>query len=386
MGEFRMPTLGADMNVGTLVEWRKEPGDRVDRGDIVAVVETDKADIEVEVFTPGVVERLLVEPGTKVPVGTPLAFIREDGEAPAPERQAPAPAAALAEAPPPRPARRPRRAAEAGRILVSPSARHLAEELGVDLAAVTGTGPGSRIMRKDVEAAAGPRPAAAPEGERLERMRRAIASAMTRSAREIPQFHVATAIDLSRSLAWLAEANGKRPVTERLLYSVLLLKAVALAVHEVPELNARWEGDRAVPADHVNLGVAVSLRGGGLVAPAVHEADRLNLDELMAAFRDLVTRARAFSLRSSEIADPTLTVTNLGEQGVEGVFGLVFPPQVALVGFGKVVERPWVEAGGLFVRPVVQATLAADHRVVDGHRASLFLAAVDRLLQEPSRL
>ena len=154
----------------------------------------------------------------------------------------------------------------------------------------------------------------------------------------------------------------------------------------MPELNGFWEGESARPSEAVHVGVAISLRGGGLVAPAIHDAEKKSLDELMTGFRDLVQRARAGSLRSSELADPTITITSLGEQGVEGVFGLIFPPQVALVGFGKVVERPWAEGGGIFVRPVIQASLAADHRVVDGHRASLYLAAVERLLQEPEKL
>jgi len=379
-----MPTLGADMSAGTLTAWRKQPGDAVKRGDIVAVVETDKADIEIEVFADGVLEQLLVEPGTTVPVGTPLALIRAAGEALAP------PAAAAPAAPgPPAPAAPPPPApgsAPAEHLLVSPSARQLAGELGVDLGTVTGTGPGGRIQRKDVEAAAAAPPGAPAAEDRQARMRRAIAAAMSRSNREIPHFYVSTTVDLSRSLAWLAAENEKRPVAGRLLYGVLLLKAVALAAGEVPELNGFWEGDAPRPSEAVHVGVAVSLRGGGLVAPALHDTDRKSLDELMAEFRDLVQRARAGTLRSSELADPTITVTSLGEQGVEGVFGLIFPPQVALVGFGKVVERPWAEGGGVFVRPVIQASLAADHRVVDGHRAGLFLAAVDRRLQEPSTL
>lgn len=209
---------------------------------------------------------------------------------------------------------------------------------------------------------------------------------MSRSNREIPHFYVTQTIDLGGALEQLAEWNARRAVTERLLYGVLLIKAVARAVHEVPELNGFWRNDRHEPSEVVHAGVAVSLRGGGLVAPALRDADEKSLDELMTAFRDLVARARAGTLRSSELADPTITITSLGEQGVEGVLGLIFPPQVAIVGFGKVVERPWAIDGGLHVRPVVHASLAADHRVVDGHRAGLFLAAVDRLLQAPEQL
>jgi pyruvate dehydrogenase E2 component (dihydrolipoamide acetyltransferase) len=387
MGTFTMPILGADMSAGTLKEWLRQPGDSVERGDIIAVVETDKADVEVEVFSSGVIERFLVEPGTAVPVGTALAVIRGEGE-PEEELEAlevPPPAVPVAAAPAPPPASRPPRAE--GRLLVSPSARQLAGELGVDLAAVAGTGPGGRIQRHDVEAAAAAPAARAPAAAtRDERMRQAIAAAMTRSNREIPHFYVAQTIDMSRALAWLTAANEERPLARRLVYGVLLLKAVALALREVPELNGFWRDGGHVPSEAVHVGVAVSLRGGGLVAPALHDTDTASLDELMARFRDLVQRARAGSLRSSELSDPTITVTSLGEQGVEGVFGLIFPPQVAIVGFGKLVERPWAEAGGLFVRPLVHASLAADHRVVDGHRAGLFLAAVDRLLQAPETL
>jgi pyruvate dehydrogenase E2 component (dihydrolipoamide acetyltransferase) len=154
----------------------------------------------------------------------------------------------------------------------------------------------------------------------------------------------------------------------------------------VPELNAVWEGETLVTREDINVGVAISLRGGGLVAPAIHGTDGLELDELMRAFRDLVSRARSWSLRSSEMTDPTITVTSLGERGVESAFGVIFPPQVAIVGFGNMVERPWVREGHVLPCPVVNASLSADHRVTDGHRASAFLAAVDRLLQEPEEL
>jgi pyruvate dehydrogenase E2 component (dihydrolipoamide acetyltransferase) len=209
---------------------------------------------------------------------------------------------------------------------------------------------------------------------------------MARSKREIPHYYLATTIDMHRAMTWLANENLKRSIADRLLYGVLLIKAVALALKEVPELNSVWRGNEPVLRPAVHVGVAISLRGGGLVAPALHDTAGQGLGDLMRQLRDLVQRARSGGLRSSELSDSTITVTSLGEQGVEGVFGVIFPPQVAIVGFGKIVERPWAVGGQIVARPLVTATLSADHRVSDGHRGGLFLAAVDRLLQEPQRL
>jgi pyruvate dehydrogenase E2 component (dihydrolipoamide acetyltransferase) len=209
---------------------------------------------------------------------------------------------------------------------------------------------------------------------------------MARSKREIPHYYLATTIDMHRAMAWLTEENLKRSVTDRLIPAVLLVKAVALALRDVPELNTVWRGSTPVRCEDIHVGVAISLRGGGLVAPALHDTARRSLGDLMRGLRDLVQRARSGGLRSSELSDPTITITNLGDQGVESVFGIIFPPQVALVGFGKVVERPWVVDGQLVARPLVTASLSADHRVSDGHRGGVFLAALDRLLQEPGRL
>jgi len=217
-------------------------------------------------------------------------------------------------------------------------------------------------------------------------MRQAIAQAMSRSKREIPHYYLGTTIDLHRALAWLADHNQARPVTERLLPGVLLLKAVALALREYPELNGFWVDDRFKPSEAIHVGVAISLRQGGLVAPALHHADKLSLTELMTRLGDLVTRARTGSLRGSEVSDPTITVTHLGDQGVETVFPIIYPPQVAIVGFGKIVDRPWVVDGLIGPRPVVTATLAADHRASDGHCGGRFLARLAHLLQEPSEL
>lgn len=397
-----MPKLGADMTEGRVVEWLKKPGDPIARGEVVLVIETDKANVEVESWTAGRLERILVEPGDAwLPVGTPLAVIAGEGEAAAPPAPAravaaaapPAPAPAVAAgvpAPPPKPAPRPIAPPPAGaaRVHASPIARRRAEELKLDLATITGTGPDGRITLEDVERAAAARPAAkpAPPVDKQARMREAIAAAMARSKREIPHYYVGTTIDMSQALAWLAAENAKRSVTERLLYGVLLIKATALALRVVPELNGFFVNGRAERRDAIHVGVAISLRGGGLVAPALLDADRQPLDALMRALQDLVSRARAGSLRSSEMTEPTVTVTNLGERGVEAVYGVIYPPQLALVGFGAVVERPWVVDGQVLARPVINATLSADHRATDGHRGAIFLDALARLLQEPAKL
>ena len=389
MAEFLMPILGADMKAGTLVAWRKQPGDAVRRGDIVAEVESDKADVEVEIFMNGVLEKILVEPGEKVPVGTPLATIRlAEGEVEAPAAPPPSVAGAPAAAPPV--ARPPAAVPAAGRAPISPAARQLAAELHVDLERVAGTGPEGRIQRRDilaaaeVQRAAPPAEAAAPD--RRARMRQAIAAAMVRSSREIPHFHLTSTIDMGPATAWLATENARRKIADRLLYGVLLIKAVALALREVPELNATWIDERVVPKEGVHTGIAVSMPGGGLVAPALHDADRQSLDDLMKNLRDLVARARAGSLRSSEMSDPTVTITSLGDEGAEAVYGLIYPPQVALIGFGRLLDRPMSIGGQVVSRPVIVATLSADHRVADGHRGSRFLAALERLLQEPEKL
>ncbi len=217
-------------------------------------------------------------------------------------------------------------------------------------------------------------------------MRETIGRLMARSKREIPHYYLSTTVDLAQARGWMQERNRDLPVGERLVPAALMLKATALAVRKHPQLNGFWVDDAFVPGTGVHLGVAISLRGGGLVAPAIHDADRLGVDELMSAMRDLVTRARAGRLRGTEMSDPTLTVTNLGDQGVESVHGVIYPPQVALVGFGRVVERPWAVDGMLAVRPVVSLTLAADHRATDGFSGGRLLATIDQLLQTPEEL
>jgi pyruvate dehydrogenase E2 component (dihydrolipoamide acetyltransferase) len=384
MIEFRMPSLGADMEAGTLVEWLVKPGDTVKRGDVVAVVETQKGAIEIEIFNNGVVSELAVPVGQLVPVGSVLA--RLDGEAvaaPAIPSRTPAPPA-LTPAPIPVP-----RPAPSGRLQVSPAARRHAAERGVELQRIKGTGPGGAITLADVEAAT-----TAPTFEVTRRrtgfdpaaMRQAIAAAMSRSKREIPHYYLSQTIEVSAAIARLEKLNGERPPPERVLPAALFLRAVALATAKLPELNGFWEEGRFRPGGGVHIGWAIALRGGGLVAPAIRDTDKRSVDELMAAMRDLVQRARSYGLRSSELSDPTITVTNLGDRGAETVLPIIYPPQVAMIGIGRIVTRPWVVDGAIGPRPVVTMTLAGDHRASDGHRGGLLLAEIDRLLQEPETL
>ena len=417
MGEFRMPSLGADMETGKLVEWLVVPGQRVRRGDIVAMVETQKGLFEVEIFADGVMGELLVQPGQTVPVGTVLATIDNGTAGTGEQPPAPTDAAAgragaqpeTAAAVPTTGASAPAPAATPGRIACSPSARQLALELGVDLATVTGTGPHGAIGRGDVEAvarAAGTRPSApiepvspapaAPAAEKaadkpaptaaMKAMRQAIAAAVSRSNREIPHYYLESEIDLSRPLKWLEEENRKRSLRERILPVALLVKAVALALREVPELNGFWQNDQLEVRPDIHIGFALALRQGGLISPAVHHVDQLGVGEVMERLVDLIERTRTGHLRGSEMTDATVSVTSLGDRGVRTVYGVIYPPQVALIGFGRISERPWAEDGMLGVRRCVTATLAADHRATDGHQGALFLEALNRHLNLPETL
>jgi pyruvate dehydrogenase E2 component (dihydrolipoamide acetyltransferase) len=396
MVDFRMPSLGADMEAGTLVEWLIKPGDPVKRGNIVAVVETQKGAIEIEIFETGVVDQLLVELGKKVPVGTVLAKIRVEGEAEAGVREIVAPAA-VPKAPPvaasvtPKPAPPPPvMPPTASRGRVSPAARRLAETSGIDVAAIKGSGPGGEIVLADVERKIAEAPAPAEKkrstGLDLDAMRVAIAAAMARSKREIPHYYLQHQFSMAAAEDWLARTNAQRTPDERLLMSALTPKAVALAVRKFPAFNGFYRDGRFEPAIGIHVGVAIALRGGGLTAPAIRDTAELKLDELMARMRDLVQRTRAGRIRSSEIADPTITVSSMGDRGVEGIYGVIYPPQVAIVGIGRVTTRPWVVDGAIAPHPVVTITLSADHRVSDGHAGALFLAEIGRLLQEPDKL
>ena len=413
MADFVMPSLGADMESATLVKWHVQPGDAVKRGQIIAEVDTDKGIIDIECFQTGVIEKLVIEPGAKIPVGALLAVI-SGGEATSAARAPVVSPTTVAPEPP--------------HIHASPLAKKIAVELGVDLNKLIGhgTGPGGLIDREDVENAAktsvtpstrvrisplarrrakelhvdvtqlrGSGPGGVIEAADVERaatppktgdsMRRAIAAAMAKSKREIPHYYLQTHIDMSATLAWLQAENAKRGIKERLLPVVPILKALAKALRDVPQINGFWvDGEHRV-SEAIHLGFAISMKGGGLVAPAVHDVDQKSCDELMADLRDLIPRARSGRLRSSEMTDATITITSLGDLGVESVFGVIYPPQVAIIGLGKVLEKPWAKDGMLGVHPVMTATLAADHRATDGHLGAQFLEALNRHLQTPEQ-
>ena len=395
-----MPSLGADMEAGTLVEWLKTPGDTVKSGDVVAVVETQKGAIEIEAFESGTIESHLLPVGATVPVGTGLAMIRaadaagarkeaaapvilepaKSAVSPQPKPVAPAPAAIAPEGPPKK---------------ASPAARQFAAEHGVDLSLVEGTGPDGAVVYVDVEnawrqqgtQAAPPKPVSPPKpAAEPTAMRTAIAAAMARSKREIPHYYLGHAVDVTKCIAWMSARNESRPPEERLLFPVLLLKSLAVALARFPEFNGHLRDGRFEPAKQVHAGMAIALRGGGLVAPAIHDTASLTLDQLMSALRDLTNRVRVGRFRGSELADPTITLTSLGERGVDWVQPVIYPPQVAIVGAGAPQLRPWILDGQVAARQVCQLSLAADHRVSDGHRGTLLLREIEARLQSPEVL
>ena len=385
MIEFTMPSLGADMEDGTLVEWRVKYGDFVKRGDIIADVDTQKGLIEIEVFDEGTIAELIVKEGEKVPVGTLMANIIPVGEKVSVKKKS-------------RIKKEPiKQIVNKGSIKVddqlkiSPLAKKIAKEKGIDLSTIKGSGPEGSIVKKDIDLAVVMKVESHVEvtgGKKeiaVKGLRAAIATAMSKSNREIPHFYLETRIDMSKALDWLRESNRQRELKDRLLSVVLLIKATAKAIKEVPSVNAFWENGLQLK-DSINIGFAVSLRQGGVVIPAIPEADNKSLNQLMDLLNDLIPRARALQLRSSELSESTITVSNIGEGSTDKVFGVIYPPQVAILGFGNIVEEAWAEDGELSTRPIVHVTLAADHRAIDGYLGSRFLMALKKNLQKPEAL
>lgn len=395
MIEFAMPSLGADMADGTLVEWLKKPGDQVKRGDIMATVETQKGLIDIEVFDEGTIEKLLIQENTKVPVGTLMALINPvkkiESEPAIPEivkevAIQPTEGTVI-----------PAFVPESIAIKISPLAKKIATENNLDLSQIKGSGENGAIIRKDVEEAIEQRKpipekeiselAAEPNKEQnsSNSVRAAVAAAMSRSNREIPHYYLEKKIDLKKALAWMHEKNKELPIQKRILPAALLIKAVACSLKVVPELNAVWETDLQLKPE-INIGFVVSLRNGGIIVPAIHAADLKSVDELMESLNDIIPRARALRLRSSELSDSTITITSIGEGGADLVYGLIYPPQVAIIGFGSISEQAFAENGLLGVRPIIQVSLAGDHRATDGLIGSRFLVSLNNVLQNPEAL
>lgn len=382
MGLFVMPSLGSDMESGTLVEWLVAPGDSVSRGEVIAVVETQKGAIEIECFEAGRVQELKAEPGAVLPVGSPMAIIQAEGETvpePGQEPKLQSKPEAPHETMPSVTAVMP-----AGAVGASPAARARAAELGLDLGVVTGSGPGGAIVLADVEARG--MPDAGRSSPRIGEMRKAVAAAMTRSMRTIPHFYLSHTIDVQRAMDLLAARNAEAPPAKRILLGAVLLRAAALAAQKVKTLNGHFADGAFRPAEQVNPGLAVALRGGGLVAPALADVPSMQLSETMDAMRDIVARARAGRLKSSEMTRGTITVSSLGETSGEVMAGVIFPPQVALIGIGAPLLRPWVSEGQIVPRTVLTVTVAADHRVSGGRQAASFLSEFQALISQPETL
>lgn len=381
MIEFRMPSLGADMEDGTLIEWKKKTGDAVKRGDCIAEVETQKGLIEIEVFDEGIIDEILIPEGTKVPVGTIMAMIKPSSVSletkpttlqPTEEKIT---EPILIEN------------IEEKSIKASPLARRIASDNHIDISKIKGTGEDGVITKDDVEQVIRQQKPTetAKKIPSTETIRAAVAAAMSKSNREIPHYYLEKKINITQALVWLKEQNKERKVTARLLPVVLFIKATAKTLTGFPDLNAVWENGLQ-PKTSINIGFVVSLRTGGIIVPAISNANLKSIDEIMETLNDIIPRARALKLRSSELSDSTITLTNLGEGGADSVFGVIYPPQVAVIGFGSISDQPFAENGMLGIGSVVSVSLAGDHRATDGLTGSRFLSALDTNLQNPETL
>ncbi|MCC7072881.1 MAG: 2-oxo acid dehydrogenase subunit E2 [Deltaproteobacteria bacterium] len=378
---FAMPALGADMERGRVVRWRVKPGDTIGRGQVIVEVETDKGLIDVECFHDATVMALLVPEGVEVAVGAVIARLDVAGAAPTAEGPRAPPATEPARLPPTSaaPAMPPVATPLGARVIASPLARRRAAALGVDVATVA-PGTSGRISAEDVERAAA---TSTRERDPKEAMRRAIAAAMAKSKREIPHYYLWQSVDVTDALAWLTAHNARRPVTERVLFGALVARAVARAAAAAPEMNGAYLEGAVRSSLEVHLGFATAQRGGGLVAPALLDAHTLDVDAMMSAIADVVARVKSGGLKSREMSAGTITLTALGELGVDGVLPVIQPPQLAIVGAGRVTERPWVVGGAVVVRSVLTLSLAADHRASDGHRGARFLQNIVKNLVPP---
>ena len=404
-----MPQMGYDMREGTVVRWYKAEGDTVDRGEVIADIETDKATVEFEAYTGGVLGRIVAEAGVAVPVGELIAIITEPGEAvpeaavpaaaPAAAESAPAPAPAAAE---PAPAAASPAPSADGGVRASPIARRLARERGIDLALVTGTGPNGRITERDVEsyeaapaaaepaappAAPAPVPVAAPADSRIElsRMRQTIARVTSDSKSTAPHFYVTAEIDMGKAMSLRRDVNDAADPDNRVSVNDLMVKACALALAKHPKFNSFFRGDHLEVHGAMNIGIAIALESG-LILPGVSNCESKSLLEIAAGTKDLIARANSGTLRNEEYSSTTFSISNMGMFDVESFTAIIYPPHAAILAVGSVKQQPVVRDGELTVGTMMKATLSTDHRVADGAEAAQFLMEIKRVLENPVSL
>jgi pyruvate dehydrogenase E2 component (dihydrolipoamide acetyltransferase) len=399
-----MPKLGFDMAAGTLVRKVKRDGETVAKGEPIAEIETDKTTVEVEAYIGGVVAGWLVAEGEQVPVGTPMVVIAAPGEkvdldsiragqgaaspsiTPTPSASAASPAASPAPVEP------------AARIVASPVARRMADDADLDIRRVTGTGPGGRITKKDIEAALKAAPSApllpAPrpvsitlddETVPLTKLRQIIARRMTESTTTIPQFYVTSDIDMSAAMDLRKQINALLPDEGKASVNDFIVKAAALALRQFPNLNSTFAGDKLIRKGHVNLGIAVAV-SGGLLTVVVRDADQKPLTQIAAEVKPMVARAREGKVQPADIEGSTFSISNLGMYDVENFIAIINPPEAAILAVGSVRETPVVKNGALVPGLRLTATCSADHRVTDGAEVAQFMQAVKKNLEEPLRL
>ena len=414
ISEVTMPSMGADMTEGTIVKWLKAEGDQVGHGDKLAEVETDKTVVEMEAYAEGLLRKIVVSEGSLVQVGAVIAFIG-DADDDIPEVAAAAPAAEAApEAPAatpdpaPTPAPEPVQqaapapvavpASQGGRIKASPIARKIAEEKGVDIAAITGTGPGGRITKSDVENFT-PSPGFAVSGGRspvvldgsdtpLSSMRQAIARVTVRSKTEAPHYYVTHEIDMSATMTFRRQLNeALAEEGDRVSVNDLILMALTKALIKYPKWNSFFDGDKLIGHPSINLGVAIAL-DEGLIVPAVIDIQNMSLVEISRAVRDLGKRARGDggNLTQAELTQGTFGTSNLGMFGTDTFSAIIVPPNAGIIAVGTVKEKPVVRDGKVVVASMMNATISADHRVGDGAEAAVFLSEFQKNLENPARL
>jgi pyruvate dehydrogenase E2 component (dihydrolipoamide acetyltransferase) len=403
-----MPKLGFDMAEGTLVRWVKKEGESVNKGEVLAEIETDKATVEVESTASGLVRKLLVDEGAVVPVNTPIAIVGSADEkieaaapaaGPKPKAETPAAKAAVKTGPASPTTTAP--ASAAGPLKASPLAKRVAREAKVDLAKIQGSGPGGRIVRRDIEAAltaGGDQPPAAAVGFTpviavsqadesipLTRLRQAIARRMTESKTTIPHFYITHEYKVDSLLDLRRQLNNMLGEQEKVSVNDFIVKAAALALRQFPNLNAVFQGDKLLRRGNVNIGVAVAVEGG-LLTIVCQDADRKPLRQIAAEVRSMAARAREGRVKPEEIEGSTFSISNLGMYDVENFVAIVNPPEAAILAVGAAREVPVVENGIVKTGWRMKATVSVDHRVSDGAEAAKYMQALAVYLEEPVRL